>query len=102
MILQDYLIHMVNGDVIPVSEPYDLNGARTLIARYGKAKPDTMFCTGDRITGFAYFPARSIAYISTGDIREVEDWAFNLQKHLRKYENRKNSGYEKEDAYEQD
>ncbi len=102
MILQDYLIHMVNGDVIPVSEPYDLDGTRTLISRYGRAKPDTMFCTGDQITGFAYFPARSIAYISTGDIREVEDWAFNLQERLRKYENRKHGGCKKEGAYEQD
>ena len=55
MILQDYLIHMVNGDVIPVSEPYDLNGARTLIARYGKAKPDTMFCTTGRSARYAWW-----------------------------------------------
>ncbi len=83
--IQEYLIHMTNGDTIVVAEPYELKGPDTLIAKYKKAQPETMFCVGDAYTGFSYFPVRNIVYISTGRVRKLDKGTCDHEKRVKAY-----------------
>lgn len=83
MLIQEYLIHLTNGNVLVASEPYALKGPQSLISRFENAKPESMFCVGDALTGFSYFPARSIVYINTGDVREIDDKTYNFMERMR-------------------
>ena len=78
MYVQEYLIHIVNGDVIPVTEACNREEGETLLERFEKAKPYTLFCAGDAISGYAVVPARSIAYITVGDLRESDGTVFRF------------------------
>ena len=100
MVLQDYLIHLRNGEKISVMEPYDLTGPKALINRYQYANPEAVFCVGDPMTGFHYFKAKDIVQISTLDVREVADkaWEFMVKKtHQDKVS--KKSGKEQKENY---
>ncbi len=81
--IQEYLIHMANGDTIVAVEPYDLKGPETLIDRYERAKPDDLFCVGDALIGFAYFPARSIVYINTGRVKRCDRETYDYVKKVK-------------------
>jgi len=70
MCYQMYLLHLLNGSVIEVSEDYDLPMEKGLIGRYKSAEPNEILEFGDPIVGFAYVPKSSIVYISTGDVKE--------------------------------
>ena len=70
MCYQMYLLHLLNGSVIEVSEDYDLPMEKGLIGRYRNAEPNEILEFGDPIVGFAYVPKSSIVYISTGDVKE--------------------------------
>ncbi len=70
MCYQMYLLHMLDGSVIEVSEDYDLPMEKGLIGRYRNAELDEILEFGDPIVGFAYVPKSSIVYISTGDVKE--------------------------------
>ena len=85
MFIQEYLVHLSNGDVVIVSEPYDLRGPQSLISQYETAKPDSMFCVGDGMTGFSYFPMRNITYISTGAVRKITEETYRLTERMRSY-----------------
>ena len=76
MTVQQYLIHLTNGDRVLVSEPYDLTGPDTLIGTYQRGGPDTLFCIGDSLEGFHYFKGKDIVQICTADVREIgaADW----------------------------
>lgn len=70
MCYQMYLLHLLDGSVIEVSEDYDLPMEKGLIGRYKSAEPNEILELGDPIVGFAYVPKSSIVYISTGDVKE--------------------------------
>ena len=76
MFMQEYEIHLIGGSVIPAMEPMDLEGPKSLIDRFANGDPDEIFCVGDYASGYAVIPARSIVYISTGDVHEIEDWVY--------------------------
>ena len=67
---QSYHIHLLDGEVIGVSEAYDLPAEKGLVGKFGKADDNEIFEIGDAISGFAYIPKRSILFISTGDVGE--------------------------------
>lgn len=93
MFMQEYEIHLINGSVIPAMEPMELEGPESLIDRFANGDPDETFCVGDYATGYAVIPARSIVYISTGNMREIEDWVYKAGAMLgcHGWENRKNT-----------
>ena len=70
MCYQMYVLHLLDGSVIEVSEDYDLPTEKGLLGRYQAAAPDDILEFGDPVNGFAYVPKSSIVYISTGDVRE--------------------------------
>ena len=82
MFMQEYEIHLINGSVIPVMEPMELEGSKSLIDRFANGDPDEVFCVGDYASGYAVVPARSIVYISTGDVHEIEDWVYKTSEML--------------------
>ena len=82
MFVQEYEIHLINGSVIPAMEPMELEGLKSLIDRFANGDPDEVFCVGDYASGYAVVPARSIVYISTGDVHEIEDWVYKTSEML--------------------
>ena len=97
MFVQEFLFHLSDGTVIPAMEPMDLEGPQSILDRFGKGDPKEIFCIGDSISGYVMVPTRSIVYISTGDVKEVEDWPFRLKEMIsrnKKSNGRRKSGYE--------
>lgn len=72
MFIQNYDIHLINGDILHVGEDYELTGEKTLVAQFRMASEDEIFQIGDEVMGFAYLPKRSIAYITTSGVTRVE------------------------------
>ena len=70
MCYQMYLLHLLDGSVIEVSEDYDLPMEKGLIGKFQTAESNEILGFGDPIVGFAYVPKSSIVYISTGDVKE--------------------------------
>ena len=85
MFVQDFEIHLIDGSVLPVSEPFEIEDDDSLIARFTDADQDEVFCVGDGIGGFALVPVRSIVYITTGDVRHVSDWGVHLANRMKEY-----------------
>ena len=73
MVLQEYMLHLVTGEVILALEPLEKEEPAWIIRRFLKGDPDTVVCTGDVISGLQYIPVRSIVYISTGERRVIEE-----------------------------
>lgn len=73
MYVQEYLIHMNNGDTIVSTEPYEMDGEKALISMYENAKPEDMLCIGNSMTSYHYFRAKDIAYISTNGVKKISD-----------------------------
>lgn len=90
MFVQDFLIYLIDGTMIPASEPMDLEGPDSFLDRFANAEPDELFSIGDSISGYVVFPARSIVYIRTGDVREVDDWPFRMQAMLKGLKSKNN------------
>ena len=78
MVIQEYVIKLTSGEKVIASEPFDMTGPKTLINRYEKAAPETVFRIGDSINGVCYFKAKDIVSIRTGDVKEVSDGLFQL------------------------
>ena len=76
MVIQEYVINLINGEKVITSEPFDMKGPKTLISRYEKAVPETIFRVGDSMNGICYFKAKDIVSIRTGDVKEVDDGIF--------------------------
>ena len=72
MYIQNYDIHLINGEVLHVGEDYELSGDHTLVAKFRKASDDAIFQIGDEFSGYVYVPKRSIVFISTGDVRRID------------------------------
>ena len=94
MIIQEYIISLCNGEKVIASEPYDLEGPKTVLNRFQKALPATMFSVGDALNGFCYFKAKDIVSIRTGDVKEVSDgaWKQLSEPPVPKRESRQGSG----------
>ena len=73
MYIQQYIIHLTNGDKIITSEPLDIAKPDKLIENYRKADPDTMFCVEDSVEGIHYFKGKDIVQIRYAGIRNVND-----------------------------
>ena len=71
--IQEYILHLTNGDNIVVSEDYYDAENPTFPEKVAAANDNDLFCIGDRITGFSWIPKKSIVYISTGQVRKFED-----------------------------
>ena len=76
MVLQKYKIFLTNGRVLEATEPFDLQGPKTLISMYEKTESNTLFCIGDDLTGFHYFKGKDIVEICTAGVEKIdeEDW----------------------------
>lgn len=76
MAVQEYIVHLANGDKVSVYEDYDLEGPKTLISQYRKYinDPTKCFCVGDDFIGFDYIPWRNVTHISTGDVYAGDEW----------------------------
>ena len=83
MIVQEYVLHLINGDCIIASEPYELEGPKTILSRFvaSRTNPNMMIHINDLIAGSAYIPWSSVAYIHTGNVVETDsmtDMAWKL------------------------
>lgn len=67
MRIQEYFVHLVNGDHIKVGENYDLPFEKKLVGKYIAAKPDDTLTIGDDVMGFFYIPKSNILFIATGE-----------------------------------
>ena len=94
MIIQEYIISLSNGEKVIASEPFDLEGPKTVLNRFQKATPASMFSVGDAMNGFCYFKAKDIVSIRTGDVKEVNDrvWKQLSESPVPERESRQGSG----------
>ena len=73
MAYQIYKIHLVDGTVIEIAEEYYLPEGKGFIDHYQKANDDELFTFGDRMLGFSYVPKKNIVFISTGEVKVVDN-----------------------------
>lgn len=73
MVIQEYVLHLVNGDNIVAGEPYELEGPETIVERFiaSRTKPDMMLRVGDPVNGMSYIPWNNVVYIETGNVVET-------------------------------
>ena len=86
MLVQEYMLHLQNGEVILSLEELEKDRAKKLIEEFEAALPDTILQVGDIISGYFFIPARSILYISTGNVRVIKDSAEKRREWLVKKE----------------
>lgn len=67
--IQIYNLHLVNGDIIPAAEDYELKGNKTIESIFQRANDDDIFLIVDMLLGSCYIPKKNILYITTGDVR---------------------------------
>ena len=73
MAYQMYRIHLIDGSVIEIAEEYYVPEGKGFINHYLKAKDEELFAFGDKIAGFSYVPKKNIVFISTGDVKVVDN-----------------------------
>ncbi len=69
--VQEYVLHLSNGDDITVEDEYYEENEYFLPEKIAKAKDHETFWFGDYVKGFIVVPRRSIVYITMGARREV-------------------------------
>lgn len=74
MFYQIYNIHLLNGEVIQTSEPYDLPTNKGLVGMFKRMEENDILTVNDLLLGFAYIPRKSILYLATGDVVEGKAW----------------------------
>lgn len=67
--IQIYNLHLINGDVIPMAEAFDLKGKKTMVSRFQELDDEDMLCITDLLLGSCYIKKKHILYITTGDVR---------------------------------
>ncbi len=86
--VQMYNLHLINGDVIPVPEDFDLTGKKTLLYWFSHEDANEIYKVGNQFLGFCYVPRKSVVYISTGDVEEQvcfsDEMMKRMQNHARK------------------
>lgn len=73
MFEQIYNMHLIDGGVVSIKEEQDASGESSFMNEFMNCKSEHVFCIGDEISGFTYVPKRSIVYVTTGDVDEVND-----------------------------
>ncbi len=68
MRIQEYFIHLVNGDHIRIGEEYDISQEKSIVGRFMNANPEDTLVIGDEIMGFFYVPKCNILFIASGDV----------------------------------
>ena len=68
MKIQEYYVHLVNGDHIHIGEDYYLPREKSVVGKFMTAKPDDTLIIGDEIMGFFYVPKCNILFIASGDV----------------------------------
>ena len=68
MRIQEYFIHLVNGDHIRIGEKYDLPLEKGIVSRFMTANREDTLVIGDEIMGYFYVPKCNILFIATGDM----------------------------------
>lgn len=63
MRIQEYFIHLVNGDHIKIGEDYDIPYEKKLVRKFISAKPEDTLTIGDEIMGYFYVPKCNILFI---------------------------------------
>jgi len=67
--LQEYIIHLINGDTISIWENMDIPFEESIICDFADDKSAEFFEFGDEEAGFFYVPKKNIVYISTGKVK---------------------------------
>ena len=70
IMLQEYLIHLLDGTIIRCCEDYETPNDKSIVTRIRKAEPTNVFSIGDPFSGYKYVPKSSILYLETGDVVE--------------------------------
>ena len=90
IMLQEYLIHLLDGTIIRCSEDYETPNDQSVVTRVRKAAPTDVFTVGNAFDGYKYIPKSSILYLETGDVVEEPPrkgcsvrWAINSVLHER-------------------
>ena len=88
--IQIYNLYLTNGDVIPATEDYELEGKKTIVSLFQRADDDDIFVITDLLLGSCYIPKKNIVCISTGDVRvDAEPDNFETNTYLlRRVKNR--------------
>ena len=71
VMLQEYLIHLLDGTIIRCCEDYETPNDKSIVTRIRKAEPTNVFSIGDPFSGYKYVPKSSILYLETGDVVEA-------------------------------
>ena len=71
MYVQEYLVKLINGDEIIITEPYELSGEKSLLGWFERAKPDDL-CSSETLLAEVYFPKRSIVSITATQVRKAD------------------------------
>ena len=80
VMLQEYLVHLLDGTVVRVSEDYDLPVEQSLITKIRKAKSTDVFSIGNPFDGYKYIPRSSILYVETSDVVEEDSMVRKLRE----------------------
>lgn len=70
VMLQEYLIHLLDGTIIRCCEDYETPNDKSIVTLIRKAEPTNVFSIGDPFSGYKYVPKSSILYLETGDVVE--------------------------------
>ncbi len=73
MVYQVYRIHLTNGEVVEAAEDYYTPAGKSFVSNIKRTPDYEWVVVGDPLGGYSYIPKRSIVFISTGDVKEVED-----------------------------
>ena len=57
--VQMYNLHLINGDVIPVPEDFDLTGKKTLLYWFSHEDVNEILKVGNQFLGFCYVPKKT-------------------------------------------
>lgn len=68
MRIQEYFIHLVNGDHIRIGEDCNLPMDQSVVGKFLAADREDTLIIGDEIMGFFYVPKCNILFIASGEI----------------------------------
>ena len=70
-LVQEYIIHLMDGTKIITCEDYELPAEESIVTRFDKVNADEILQICDLLI-VHYIPKRSILYISSGDVYEAK------------------------------
>ena len=69
---RDYMLYLIDGTTLWVTEQQYKPAHKTLLGRFQTADPDTVLMVDDCVSGVICVPKRNILYIKAESIRKVE------------------------------